>query len=299
MPGGIHIGPSGSKSDEPEEQSDVRDDPHRELREAIGFIFEGLTEEEIEDRLAFYSLPGVPDPSIGLAEILSDDRLPLPPEEKVFGWIVPMLQGMLRNECKRTGDAKGKREAIAKLADSIVERLLDAACGGKTWGEQHARVLHRHPFALSDACSLRDTYCLSKDEPVTAPLSVKQAKERLDPLREFEAAREIEDLKLELKAFLPSKRVRSRKVDELCTKVKERFPELEDFLKHPGNIMELPPERAARIVWGARQEPAITEKHVSAVLAELRDRILFRTNPAQYVAKHRKAKSTPLKHENS
>jgi hypothetical protein len=88
-------------------------------------------------------------------------------------------------------------------------------------------------------------------------------------------------------------------VDELCTKVKERFPELEDFLKHPGNIMELTPELAARIVWGARQEPAITEKRVSAVLAELRDRILFRTSIAKYVQKHGEPKPTPLKHQNS
>jgi hypothetical protein len=289
MPGGIHIGPAGTKSDNPEECGDVRNDPHREMREAIGFIFTGLTEEEIADRLTFYSLPGVPNPTIRLDEVLSDDGPPLPAEEKVFGLIVPMVQGMLRAECTKSGDPKGKREAIADLADSIIEKLLDAARGGRTRGEQHARVLHRHPFALSDS------YALGNGRHLT----VKQAKDRTHPLREFEAVREIENLKLELKAFLPSKRARSPKVDELCTKVKERFPELEDFLKHPGNIMELTPELAARIVWGARQEPAITEKRVSAVLAELRDRILFRTNPAQYVAKHRKAKSTPLKHENS
>jgi hypothetical protein len=289
MPGGIHIDPPGTKPDDPEEQSDVRPDPHRELREAIGFIFAGLTDEEIEDRLAFYSLPGVPNPSIGLDEILSDERPPLPAEEKVFRFIVPMLQGMLRAECAKPGDGKGNREAIADLANSIIDKLLDAARGCATRGKQHARVLHRHPFALSDAYSLGNERALS----------LKQAKERLDPLREFAVMREIENLKLELKAILPSKRVRRRKVDELCTKVKERFPELEDFLKHPANIMELPPERAARIVWGARQEPAKSEKHVSAVLAELRKRILFRTSPAKYVEKLREAQPTPLKHEHS
>jgi hypothetical protein len=80
MPGGIHIDPSGIKSDDPEEQREVQHDPHRELREVIGFIFAGLTEEEIEDRLAFYSLHGVPDPSIRLDEILANKEPPLPPE---------------------------------------------------------------------------------------------------------------------------------------------------------------------------------------------------------------------------
>lgn len=299
MPGGIYIGPSGTKSDDPEEQRDVRHDPHRKLWEAIGFIFEGLTNEEIEARLAFYSLPGVRNPSIGLDEVLSDVGPPLPAEEKVFGLVVPMCQGMLRNECKRPGDAKGKREAIAELADVIIDNLLDAARGGKTRGEQHARVLHRHPFALSDACSLRDTYCLSEDEPVTVPLTVKQAKDRIHPLREFEVVREIENLKLELKAILPSKRVREQKRDELCTKLKERFPELESFLEDPVDIRDLTPDLAARTVWGRRQEPPIGEKQVSTLLADLRDRILFRTSIAAWMKKHPELRLTPREHEHS
>ncbi len=291
MSGDIHIYPSGTKPKDPEDQRDSQSVRRKKLRKTCGFIFAGLTEEEIKDRLTFYSLPGTSDPSKGLDDILSDDSLPLPPEEKVFGLISPMLQGMLRAECARRGDGKGKREAIADLADSIVEKLLDAARGGGTRGEQHARVLHRHPFALSDA------FALSNDSPLT----VKQAKERLDPLREFAVMREIEDLKLELKAFLPPKRVREQKQkrDELCTKLKERYPELESLLEDPVNFIGLTPELAARIVWGTRQEPAITEKHVSTVLADLRDRILFRTNLAEYAEKHREARSTPPEREHS
>jgi hypothetical protein len=291
MPGGIHIDPSGTKSDGPEEQSDVRDDPHRELREAIGFIFAGLTAEEIEDRLAFYSLPGVPDPSTRLDEVLSNKERPMPAEEKVFELIVPMLQGMLRAECKKQErkDGTGNREAIADLADSIVEKLLDAARGGETWGEQHARVLHREPFALSDARSLANE----------SALTVKQAKDRVRSLREFEVVREIENLKLEFEEILPSKDERARQQNELRTKLKERYPELTSFLKRPGNIIELTPERAARIVWGHRQTSAMDENTVSNLLGDMNDRILFRTSPSQWNKKHPETFETSATKERS
>jgi len=289
MSGDIHIYPSGTKPKDPEDQRDSQSVRREKLRKTCGFIFAGLTEEEIEDRLAFYSLPRTSDPTKGLDKILSDDSLPLPPEERVFRLVVPMLQGMLRAECARPGDGKGNREAIADLADFIIDKLLDAASGCTTRGEQHARVLHRHPFALSDA------YALSNDSPLT----VIQAKNRIHPLREFEAVREIEDLKLELKAFLPTKRVRKRKPDELCTKVKERFPELESLLTYPGNIIELPRERAARFIWGRRQEPPITEKQVSSVLAGLRKRIRARTSTTTRCEKTQEAKPTPPEREHS
>lgn len=291
MPGGIYIGPSGTKSDDPEEQRDVRHDPHRELWEAIGFIFAGLTEEEIEDRLAFYSLPGVRNPSIGLDKILSDDSLPLPPEEKVFRLIVPMLQGMLRAECKRQEkkDGSGNREAIADLADSIIDKLLDAARGGKTRGEQHARVLHRRDSAFSDACSL----------PNDSPLTVKKAKDRMRSLREFEVVREVEDLKLEFEKILPSKSERERQQNELRTNLKERYPELESFIRRSANIKDLTPDLAAKIVWGRRQTPVIDKKTVSNLLGDLNDRILFRTSPHEWLNRHPEAYETSTTKERS
>ena len=276
MPAGKHTSPSGSKPENPE-------------GETCGFIFDGLTKEEIEDRLAFYSLPGIPDPSGGLDKILADDRRPLPAEEKVFDLIVPMLQGMLRAECTKPGDAKGNRQAIADLADSIVEKLLDAARGCGTRGQQHARILHRHPFAFSDACAL------SNDSPIT----VNQAKNRMHPLREFEVVREIEKLGLEFKKTLLSKPEREKRRDELFTKLKEVYPELEEFLQYPADITDLTPDRAARLVWGARQSPPISEKRVSNRLADLRDRIQFRTNIAAWMKKHPELRSTPREHEHS
>lgn len=292
MPGGIHIAPSGTKPQDPEKQHDVRGDPHTELREAIGFIFEGLTEEEIEDRLTFYSLPSGQNPTIGLDAILSDKGPPLPAEEKVFRLIVPMLQGMLRAECKRQEkkDGSGNREAIADLADSIIEKLLDAARGGRTWGEQHARVLDRHPFAFSDACSL----------PNDSPLTVKKAKDRMRPLRAFEVVREIEDLKLEFEKILPStKSARKRQQNELRTNLKERYPELGSFIRHSANIEDLTPDKAARIVWGRRQTPVMGEKTVSNLLGDMNDRILIRTSRSEWLKKHPEAYETSTTKEHS
>ena len=206
----------------------------------------------------------------------------MPADEKVFELVVPMLQGMLRAECKRQErkDGKGNREAIADLADSIVEKLSDAARGGETWGEQHARVLHRHPFAHSDARSL----------PNDSPLSVKEANDRMRSLREFEVVREIENLQLEFEKILltRSEREQKRKRDELCPKVMERYPELGNLnlRKYSENIIELTPDRAARIVWGRRQTPVIEEKTVSNLLGDMNDRILQRTSPSQWIKKH-------------
>jgi hypothetical protein len=126
---------------------------------------------------------------------------------------------------------------------------------------------------------------------------VKQANDRTHPLREFAIMREIENLKLELKAILPSRSAREQNRDELFMKLRERYPELGSFLESARDIDDLMPEQAARIVWGARQEPAITEKRVSTVLADLRDRILFRTSIAKYVEKHREVKPTSPEHK--
>jgi hypothetical protein len=238
-------------------------------------LFEGLPEDEIASRIE-HCAPTIEREAADLRELLSDEQPPLSWEEAIYRLAVPMLQAMLRAECQIN-----HREAVADLADVLVERLGEAARHCTTRGEQRASIHFRHPYALSDAMDLAGG---SPEEP--RRISASEARNRMHPLSYLRWLADYEALRDQFKKLLPNKRGRMRKKNEISELLKGRYPELTPHLSHPADVIDLTTDKAARLVLGVRLGK--DDKTISHLLAEARAVRNFRRSlaPKPLISQH-------------
>jgi hypothetical protein len=233
-----------------------------EAAERYPFLFEKLSDEQIRDLLEYYRI-GPIDVFGRLPELLQDTAAPLPPEEAVFHEVVDFLRALVRAECKQRG-----RESVADEADRIVGGIYEAAHHGKTRGEQRAAILYRHPETDPDIGMqvVKDGHDFN-----LLPPDARKLRARRGLLPALRMVREFEELRAEFKKRLGNKPRRKKARDKLYKELRQDFPELSQVLKDPQDVVALTPELAARIVWGKRRHPDLSEDRLSHLLAEARE----------------------------
>jgi hypothetical protein len=234
-----------------------RRDP-AELLQLCPGVFEGLSKEEVEDRLELFRLRGVPDPFDGLERLLADTREPDPAAEVALQPILDLLLPLLSSLCRRHG-----QEAIAEDANARVEGILDSAATGSTRGEQRAAMRLRHPFR-----AVHPAYRPGSDlfDPLP-PDGRKVGKLVLDPLRAIQLRREFREVQAGMEAVIPAgKGQRRDRRQALFELLRERFPALRPVMQRAVDVDDLTPGRAARIIFGSLR--GVSSSQVDNLLAE-------------------------------
>jgi len=243
-----------------------------EFRRIYPFVWDGLSDAEILDRIDHYRLPGTDDLGDGLEKMTQQTQKALTVHDALYDRVVGMLRKLLRAELKRNS-----REEIADLADELIERVEDAACRGDTRGEQRLSLFYRHPYVWSTVA----------DFPIEAIKDVRRLHRTTEPLAYLRMIRETRDIQSVIESVLPKdKRQREtldrRQKEDVITELIAEFPELAARLKSPPDLVDLTPELAARVVWGQRQQPPIVDKTVSNRLADAKLERLFRRKPKEF-----------------
>jgi len=227
-----------------------RRDP-RELLEVCPAIFDGLTDEEVEDRLDYYRLRGVPDPFEGLEEILKDRRNREPVQTMALEHIRMIYQYLLRAECCKSG-----RERVADEADERAYQILDSLARGRTRGEQRAALLLRHPEALvpppfkpSKEAEARGGAVHEPDFDHGPPDARKIDKLSLNPFRAVQLVNRHAHLQKKMEPHIP-KHLEDRLADKkhLQRKLSGLSDALKAELDDPADVRDMPPGRAARVL---------------------------------------------------
>jgi hypothetical protein len=245
----------------PPRRADVKDLPQR-----FRWLFEGLSPDEIEDRLAYHADGPIQDVRESIERLIRDERPRIPAKEMVYDKIVPVLLDLLRRECGE------ERAQIAEEAARFIDQMCEAASHGATRGEQRAAVLFRHPdidpFISDDARSLRSLH-----------------QNRL--FRAIQIERGVGRLTTHFEPLLSDRKQRQRNSEQLFQTLTRDFPELGERLKHPQDIVTLTPGKAALTVVAARL--GVSETRARHLLAEAREVIRFNRSPSLWVRQKRRS----------
>jgi hypothetical protein len=225
------------------------------------FLFAGLDDEEILDRLVAYQLwPASEHPFKKLDRLLKDTSPPEPREPPEHRKIIDFLLQLLRKECA------GERGAVAEHAASIVGDRLDALRAGETLGQQRAALRFRHPNSRLQL-------------PAHERWDARKLRSSRDLFLGVRVLREFREVVRKIALVVPrSKRVRKQSAATVRAKLvelfpPEQYPRLHGVMDHDLDVENVTPDRAARLAFGDRW--GIDEKTVSDRLAIARDDLRF------------------------